>query len=106
MPRALIFANFSAATEKTLSKICSANLGATNPLAIAADADAEFFAQALTACLNDDNVDGVVITPLSDSSQRHAAYDPTSGQRRENIFQTGHCLLGRSLCRKPDAFEL
>lgn len=27
-----------------------------------ADADAEFFAQALTACLNDDNVDGVVIT--------------------------------------------
>lgn len=56
------FANFSAATEKTLSKICSANLGATNPLAIAADADAEFFAQALTACLNDDNVDGVVIT--------------------------------------------
>lgn len=36
------FANFSVATEKTLSKICSANLGATNPLAIAADADAEF----------------------------------------------------------------
>ena len=42
------FANFSVATEKTLSKICSANLGATNPLAIAADADAEFFAQALS----------------------------------------------------------
>lgn len=58
----IAFANFSMQTEKTLAKICNAKLGVTNPLAIAADADAEFFAQALTACLDDDNVDGVVVT--------------------------------------------
>ena len=58
----IAFANFSMQTEKTLAKICNAKFGVTNPLAIAADADAEFFAQALTACLDDDNVDGVVVT--------------------------------------------
>ena len=58
----IAFANFSMQTEKTLAKICNAKLGVTNPLAIAADAAAEFFAQALTACLDDDNVDGVVVT--------------------------------------------
>ena len=69
------FANFSVKTEKTLAKICSAKASVTNPLAIAADADAELFAQALEACLADDNVDGVVITlaPTADNATLRTA---------------------------------
>ncbi len=55
-------ADFSVDTEKTLVKICSSKTNVSNPLAIAADADAELFAQALRACLCDDNVDGVIVT--------------------------------------------
>ena len=49
-------------TEKALAKICNTKATVSNPLAIAADADPEYFAQALEACLADDNVDGVLIT--------------------------------------------
>lgn len=56
------FANFSVQTERVLAKICSSKAAVTNPLAISADADAELFSQALSACLEDDNVDGVVVT--------------------------------------------
>lgn len=55
-------ADFSLETEKALAKICSSKTSVPNPLAIADDADAELFAQALSACLHDDNVDGVVVT--------------------------------------------
>lgn len=60
--RGVVPAEFSPETEKVLSKICGACAGVNNPLAVSADADPELFAQALRACLADDNVDGIVVT--------------------------------------------
>ncbi len=60
--RGVAFASFSAQTEKALAAVCSTRAAVSNPLAISADADAELLAGAVSACLADDNVDGVVLS--------------------------------------------
>ncbi len=58
----VVFASYSLHSEKELTKICRAADNVINPLALAADADPEVFAEVLEICLADDNVDGVIVS--------------------------------------------